>query len=124
MKRIGIFTALFFVPLLLLSRTASASVNPAVFYTPTGILDIAILLGTLICLLWAAKVMSLVKGGLMSKSWQMFSLGFSFLLIARILAISETASLFAIPGYVLTALYLLMILTWLFGLYQTKKVLG
>lgn len=109
---------------MLLSRTAHAALNPAVFYTPSGILDIAILLGTLLCLFWAARVMSLVKGGMMSKSWQMFSLGFGFLLIARVLSLAETASLFAFPGYVLTGLYLLMIATWLYGIYQTKKVLG
>ncbi len=123
MKRIGLISTFLIVPLLS-GSSAHAALNPAVFYTPSGILDLAIFLATVICLIWAARVMSLVKGGMLSKSWQMFSLGFGFLLIARVLVLGETASLFAFPGYVLTGLYLLMIITWLYGLYQTKKVLG
>ena len=112
------------VPLSLMASSAHAGMNPAMFYTPSGILDIAILLGALICLIWSAKVMSLLKGGLMSRSWQMFSLGFGFLLIAQIVNLGETVNLMALPGYVLAALYFLMVATWLFGLYQTKKILG
>ncbi len=124
MKRIGNITLLGVVPLSLMASSAQAAINPALFYTPSGILDVAILLGALICLIWSAKVMSLLKGGMMSKSWQMFSLGFGFLLIARILSLGETTNLMALPGYVLAALYFLMIATWLLGLYQTKRVLG
>lgn len=124
MKRIGAVAALTLIPALGLTETAQAGINPALFYTPSGILEVLIFLGSLICLLWSAKVMSLVKGGLLSRTWQMFSLGFGFLLIASLLSLGETVNIMKFPAYVFGALYLFMIVTWLVGLFQVKKALG
>ncbi len=124
MKKAGYILSIFFVSISLAGEPAHAAVNTALFYTPAGILDIAILIGALVCLIWASKVLSLVKGGLLSKSWQMFAFGFGLLLVARILALAETVSLFQIPAFTLTGIYLAMILIWLYGLYRTKKILS
>ncbi|MFH2037191.1 MAG: hypothetical protein ABIJ45_12375 [Candidatus Zixiibacteriota bacterium] len=109
---------------LLLGDTASAAVDATKFYSPTAIVHEALLLCAIICLAWSAKVLSLVRGGLMSKSWQMFVLGFCFLVGAQLMVIVEQAQLVIIPGYFVSAIYLLMSITWLFGLYQLRKVLG
>ncbi len=60
----------------------------------------------------------------MSKSWQMFVLGFSFLVIAQLFVIGESAQLFLLPGYIISVLYLLMTIMWLIGLYKTRRILG
>jgi hypothetical protein len=105
-------------------RLALASFDMEKAYTTSGIANIVLLVCAFICLVWSLKVLSLVRGGLMSKSWQMFVLGFGFLVIAQILAIGEKVELYYLPGYTLTVFYLLMAITWLIGLYRTRKVLG
>ena len=106
------------------AEPARASLNMEAIYTPSGIIDAALILLSLVCLLWSMRVMSLVKGGLMSKSWQMFAIGFAFLLMASLLSLGNTASLIIMPDYVFGALYLLMLITWLMGIHQAKKILG
>jgi len=109
---------------LFLFSPAQAAMDTQQLFSPAGIIDLALVLCVIICLFWAMKVISLVRGGLMSKGWQMFATGFIILLVARLLSIGESISLLQLPGYIGTALYLLMAFTWLIGLYQTKKVLG
>lgn len=105
-------------------QSASAAIDTRGLTTTSGIINLALLLCVIIGIAWSMKVMSLVRGGLLSKSWQMFALGFVFLMLARLLALGETVKLVAAPEYVTTILYLLMILTWLVGIYQTKKILA
>ncbi len=121
MRRI-LLPVLLMCPVLPLS--ASASINTDAMYTPSSIVNIAILLCAIICLAWAMKILSLVRGGLLSKSWQMFVLGFCFLIFAQLMVIGEHAELFMLPSYTTTSLYLLMAITWLIGLYHTRKILG
>ncbi len=109
---------------LLFSETAHATVEAKSLFSASGMINLVILICVLIGLLWSIKIMSLVKGGLMSKSWQMFSLGFAFLIIARFLIVIESINAFTAPEPVITILYLLMIITWLMGIYQTKKILA
>jgi hypothetical protein len=112
------------LPIILLATTSYGSDEKPGIYSIASIFHIILLICAIICLVWSLKILSLVRGGLMSKSWQMFVIGFCFLTFAQLLAIGENANLFYIPGYILTVLYLIMTLTWLVGLYQTRKILG
>ncbi|HHI02478.1 MAG: hypothetical protein DRP51_00085 [Candidatus Zixiibacteriota bacterium] len=109
---------------LVFTKTAHASVDTGALFSISGIAEMVLLLCVVICLFWSMKIMSLVRGGMMSKSWQMFTLGFTFLMLARFLAIGQSVNLFVVPDYVSTILYLLMIATWLIGIYQTKRTLA
>jgi hypothetical protein len=117
-----IISAMFIV--IVSANPVFASINIPSLYTPTAIVHEILLIFAVISLVWAMKVLSLVRGGLMSKSWQMFVLGICFLICAQLIVISEQAGLLAVPGYVSSAIYLLMAFTWLLGIYQTRKVLG
>jgi len=108
----------------LFAKTANAAVNIDALLSTAGIVDMVLLLCIIICLFWSMNIMSLVRGGLMSKSWQMFTLGFLFLILARIVIISATINLFVVPDYVATILYLFMTITWLIGIFQTKRILA
>jgi len=109
---------------LLFSKPANAAVDTQALYSVTGLINVALILSILICLIWSMRVMSLVKGGLMSKSWQMFTIGFVFLLFARFLVVSESINLFEAPDYIATAFYGFMVITWLIGIYRTKRILA
>lgn len=106
------------------TQTAQAAVDTKALYSVSGIADMALLLCIFICLIWSMKIMSLVRGGMMSKSWQMFTLGFIFLILARVISLSAIINLFVVPDYVSTVLYLLMTITWLIGIFQTKRILA
>ena len=105
-------------------QPAAAAAKIQSLYTTGSAISILLLLCAIICLIWALKILSLVRGGLMSRSWQMFVVGFCFLIFAQLLTIGQEARIFSLPGYMVTALYLVMAFTWLMGLYQTRKVLG
>lgn len=106
------------------SVPARAAIRTENIYEPVSIVTLIVLLCSALCLIWAFKVLSLVRGGLLSKSWQMFVLGFGFLLLAQIVTLGQQVALINLPGFVVTAFYLLMSVTWLMGLYQTRRILG
>ncbi|UCD18538.1 MAG: hypothetical protein JSV44_06415 [Candidatus Zixiibacteriota bacterium] len=105
-------------------QPARASIDAAQLYSTASIFNLVLLLCAIVCLAWSLKILSLVRGGVLSRSWQMFVLGFGFLLLAQVLILSERAELLQVPGFVATAFYLMMAITWLVGLYQTRKILG
>ncbi|MCP4706796.1 MAG: hypothetical protein GY865_19535 [candidate division Zixibacteria bacterium] len=109
---------------LICTQTANAAVNTEVLFSISGIADMVLIACIVVCLLWSMKIMSLVRGGLMSKGWQMFTLGFVFLLLARLMVLSGMINLFVVPEYVATVFYLLMTVTWLIGIFQTKRTLA
>ena len=109
---------------LALTVPARAAFQTESIYEPISIVTLIVLLCSVLCLIWAFKVLSLVRGGLLSKSWQMFVLGFGFLLLAQIVTLGQQMAIFSLPGFVATAFYLLMSVTWLLGLYQTRRILG
>jgi len=122
-KLINIFI-LFIIVGVLSHEPAHATLNPEGLYSTTAIINVVVLLCAAGCLIWSLKILSLVRGGLISKSWQMIVVGFCCLIAAQLTVIGVKIGLFLIPAYVSTALYLLMTITWMAGLYQTRKVLG
>ncbi|UCD95140.1 MAG: hypothetical protein JSU69_03570 [Candidatus Zixiibacteriota bacterium] len=106
------------------AQPAFASFEAGNMFSTSAIFNTVLLICAVICLIWSLKILSLVRGGLISRSWQMFALGFSFLTLAQMMVVAESAGVFAVPTYVTTVLYLMMTFTWLVGLYQTRKVLG
>ena len=124
MRKIIKILLLPFLVVVLAGNTAYASIQLEDFYSTSSIFNITLLICALICLMWSLKIMSLVRGGLMSKSWQMFVIGFGFLVIAQVFVIGENAQLFLLPGYIISVFYLLMAVMWLIGLYKTRRVLG
>lgn len=119
----NILSGIFLISLVF-AQSANAVVDTEALFTAAGIADLVLLLGIFICLFWSMNIMSLVRGGLMSKSWQMFTLGFIFLILARLVTIGASINLFVVPEYLSTILYLLMTVTWLIGIYQTKRILA
>jgi hypothetical protein len=102
---------------------ASANSGSEGMFSVSSIFNLILLICAIIGLLWAIRILALVRGGLMSKSWQMIVLGFACLAMAQILILGEKVNILPLPGYVATLFYILMAGTWLAGLYQTRKIL-
>lgn len=109
---------------LLAVSPASANTGSGGIFTASVFFNLVLLGGAVVGLLWALQILDLVKGGLMSKSWQMFLLGFVSLALAQLLVLIQRLNFVAIPDFVSSFFYVIMAGTWLAGLYQTRKVLG
>ncbi|SYZ74028.1 membrane hypothetical protein [Candidatus Zixiibacteriota bacterium] len=104
-------------------RSAGANTGASGTFSVGAIVNLIVLVCAVIGLLWGIKVLSLVKGGLMSKGWQMFILGFGFLILAELVILAGKFHLAGVPDEIPAILYLLMAATWLAGINQTRKVL-
>lgn len=105
-------------------RTASANAGGEGFFSASAIFNLFLLVCAVLCLLAAVKILSLVRGGLLSKGWQMFVLGFASLVLAQVLIVSQKAHILPTPEFVTVILYLVMAGAWLAGLYQIRRVLA
>ncbi len=108
---------------LFLAPTAGANTGSGGGFSISAIVNLVVLGCAVVGLFWGIKVMSLVKGGLLSKGWQMFVLGFGFLILAELMILVNRFQLAGVPEEVSTLLYLLMAATWLAGINHTRKVL-
>ena len=109
----------------LMAATANAqAANLAVITSPPTILNILVLLFACACLFLCSQVLGLVKGGQLSKIWQMFLLGFTLLAFSQIASLLHTFEILAVPGFVVPVLMALMVGLFMYGMYETKRILS
>jgi hypothetical protein len=77
-----------------------------------------------VCLAGSLKIMSLVRGGLLSKGWQFFAASFGLLALVQLLALLQRLQVFDLPSFLLPACLVLMSVVFLGGIMQTKRTLG
>jgi len=106
-----------------LAESAYAA-NFAVITSPPTILDLFVLLASFGCVAGCFKVVDLVKGGLLSKSWQLFMGGFAILAVSQIASLCVTFEIVALPSFVVPALLVLATGLFLYALYEIRGVLG
>ncbi|HDL01888.1 MAG TPA: hypothetical protein ENH23_06620 [candidate division Zixibacteria bacterium] len=75
------------------------------------------------CLVGSYKILSLVKGGLLFKSWQIFLSAFIVLIISQAANLINDLEIFILPSFVVPALLLLAIGLFMLGVFETKKTL-
>jgi len=106
-----------------LSGSAKAA-NFAVITSPPTILNILVLLAAIGCVVIGLKVVELVRGGQLSKVWQVFIGAFVVLILAEGVRLAATFELIALPDLVTPAMMVVSIGLFLYGLLETKRVLG
>lgn len=119
MKKI-ILTAVF----LTATTSSTQAANFAVITNPPTMLNILVFLFACACLFLCSQVLGLVKGGQLSKSWQMFLLGFTLLALSQIASLLQTFEIMAVPGFVVPVMMVLMVGLFLYGMYETKRILS
>ena len=111
--------------LLALGTTGHAkAANLAVITTPPVLLSSAIFIVAVGCLILCIQVLGSLKGGLLSKSWQMFLVGFALLAVSQIVLVLHAIEVVAIPPYVVPAVLTAMSAVFLYGLVVTRRTLG
>ena len=119
MKKI-VLTVAFFAA----ATVDAQAANLAVITSPPTILNILVFLFACACLFLCSQVLGLVRGGQLSKSWQMFLLAFTLLAFSQIASLLHAFEILAVPGFVVPVLMALMVGLFLYGMYETKRILS
>ena len=98
--------------------------NLAVITSPPTILNILVLLFAFACFFICFQVLNLVRGGQLSRSWLLFTSGFGLLALCQIANLLNTFEIFAVPNLAIPVLMTLMVGLFLYGMYETKRVLS
>ncbi|MCB2229382.1 hypothetical protein KQH82_01615 [bacterium] len=120
MKRIAFLSAL----LALASTGRAEAANLAVITSPPTLLNGAVFVVAVGCLILCIQVMGAVRGGLLSKSWQFFLIGFGLLAASQILNVLQTIEVVVLPSFVVPAVLTAMAAVFLYGLLTTKRTLS
>lgn len=103
------------------SNTQAA--NFAVITSPPTILSIVIFLVALGCLYGVVKVLSLLKGGYLSRSWQLFMTSFIVLALSQVANLLKDFQLLSVPSFLVPALLVITSGLFLYGIFETKQTL-
>jgi len=98
--------------------------NFAVITSPPTMLNILIFVFAVACAAAAVKVLALVRGGHLSKSWQLFLGGFTLLALCELAILVSSFEIITLPSFVVPAGLVLMSGLFLFGIIETKRVLS
>lgn len=120
MKRIKFAAACF----LFFTGGSANAANFAVITSPPTILNIVVMITAIVCVVVGLKVVDLVRGGQLSKVWQTFIGAFVVLVLAEAALLGASFEILTLPDFVAPAMMVLSIGLFLYGLLETKRVLG
>ncbi len=103
---------------------SSSAANFAALAQPGNAIAVIILLAAIVCCALSAQVVGLVKGGQLSRSWQVFLIGFLLLAVSQVLAVLAALEVFVAPEWVAPLLLGVMTALFGYGLFQTKRILA
>ena len=98
--------------------------NLAVITQPPTILNLAVFLVAGAAVVICLQVWSVVKGGYLSRSWQLFGAGFALLLISQLSVLLQTFEIVVLPVWVTPTLLALMAALFCYGAFETRRVLS
>ena len=108
---------------LLFSAGNAHAANFAVITSPPTLLSLIVFLGAVACLWGGLKVISLVKGGFLQRSWQIFLGSFIVLSLSQLLNLLHDFEIIAVPQYVVPALLTVTTGLFFYAIFETKKTL-
>jgi len=116
-----LLTAIFTI--LALSGRANAA-NVAMIASPPTLFSFFVLVIAGFCLFSSFQVLSQVKGGMLSRSWQMFFLGFLLLAVSQLASILSAMEFISLPAYFTPLMLVLMAGVFAYGVYNARKTLS
>ncbi|MEW5993150.1 MAG: hypothetical protein AB1744_01980 [Candidatus Zixiibacteriota bacterium] len=108
----------------LLAAARAEAANFAVITSPPTFLSLFILCFAVACVAGTAKVHALVRGGELSRSWQLFMAGFAVLALCQAAVLANAFELVAIPSFVVPAGLVVMAVLFLYGIVEARRVLS
>ncbi len=92
--------------------------------TPPLLLTLAVLASAIACVIFCAQVLMLVRGGQLSRSWLIFTVGFGVLALSQVVVLLTGFGVIPANKFLMPVLLILMSSLFAYGLYDTKRVLG
>ena len=96
----------------------------AVIANPPTFITAVIFIGACACIAMCLQVLLLVRGGQLSRSWQLFLAGFAVLALSQLGIILHNFGLIVIPNWLVPTMLVLMAGAFLYGLFETKRILS
>ena len=115
--------AIIFLLIVAVAERAEAA-NFAVITNPPTILNLLIFVFSIICIVFGYQVLSLVKGGFLSKGWRLLVGGFALMAAGQMIYLLEAFEVAVLPELIAPAIMVASVGLFFFGLFETKKVLG
>jgi hypothetical protein len=110
--------------LLVFTSSSVNAANIAVITSPPNLLNLVVLIIAVVGIVASLKVLALVRGGVLGKSWQLFIAAFGALALAQLLFLLNTMEMLALPAFAVPALVVVATGLFLYGIWETRRVLG
>ena len=100
------------------------AVNLAVITQPPTILNLVIFLMACAGVIVGLQLLGVLKGGHLSRAWQIFVAGFGLLALCQISILLQTFEVVSVPGWVSPALAAIWAGVFFYGVFETRRVLS
>ena len=98
--------------------------NLAVITSPPTILNLLTFLLALAAVTVCLRVLAALKGGYLSKSWQLLVAGFGLLGLSQLSSLLQAFEIISLPVWVAPFLMGLWVGTFFYAVFEAKRVLG
>ena len=98
--------------------------NLAVISQPPTILNLVVLVIACVATLVCIQVSGAVKGGQLSRAWQMFMTGFGVLALSQIAMLLDTFEIVALPLWIAPLLMAVCLGLLAYGVFEAKRILA
>jgi hypothetical protein len=112
------------ISLAVVTGATAQAANLAVITSPPTLLNVFILGIAIACAVASIKILELVRGGQMSKSWQILIIGFIIFAASQIVSLCVAFEIVNLPAYVVPALVVVALGLFLYGIFETKRILS
>ena len=119
MKRILGFSVLGVVA----ASSKAMAANIAVITSPPTLLTFVVFGVAIGCLVGSVKLLSVLKGGLLFRSWQIIMFGFGVLAVSQMASLLSDFEIVNLPDFVSPALWVVVCGLFLYGIFEAKKTL-
>ena len=106
----------------LAGRTEAA--NFAVITAPPTLLNLGVLVLSMGAVVIGLQLLGVVRGGLLSRPWQIMVGGFVVLALGQIATLVQTFEIIALPIWVVPGFMVLWAGVFFYGLFETKRALA
>jgi len=106
----------------LAGRTEAA--NFAVITAPPTLLNLGVLVLSMAAVVIGLQLLGVVRGGLLSRPWQIMVGGFVVLALGQIVTLLQTFEIVTLPIWVAPSLMVVWAGVFFYGLFETKRALA
>ena len=106
----------------LAGRTEAA--NFAVITAPPTLLNLGVLVLALGAIVIGIQLLGAVRGGMLSRPWQIMVGGFALLALGQVATLLQTFEIVFLPAWVAPGLMVLWAGVFFYGLFETKRTLA